>query len=152
VERYVGTKVIQAEPMTRGQYNLYMNWKIPENEKPCDEGYLVLYSDGYISWSPKSTFEEAYKKSGNFDFGAALPLLKLGFKVARTGWNGSGMFAYMVPANSYPAVTDAIKSHFGDDALVPYRAYLALKTAQNDVATWVPSGSDILAEDWALVL
>lgn len=32
--------------------------------------------------------------------------------------------------------------------MVPYRAYLALKTVDNDVATWVPSVSDILAEDW----
>jgi hypothetical protein len=77
-------------------------------------------------------------------------MLKLGFKVSRKGWNGSGMFAYMVPANDYPASTDAAKSFFGD-SLVPYRAYFALKTAQNDVATWVPSGSDILAEDWVIL-
>lgn len=85
------------------------------------------------------------------DFGKALEALKLGSKVAREGWNGSGMFVYMVPANSYPANTEAAKSHFGD-SLVPYRAYFALKTAQNDIATWVPSGSDILAEDWVIVL
>jgi hypothetical protein len=35
--------------------------------------------------------------------------------------------------------------------MVPYRAYWALKTAQNDVAPWAPSGSDSLAEDWELV-
>ncbi|WP_220271858.1 Thoeris anti-defense Tad2 family protein [Moraxella bovis] len=34
---------------------------------------------------------------------------------------------------------------------MPYRAYLALKTAQNDVATWTPSVSDTLAEDWVIV-
>jgi hypothetical protein len=84
------------------------------------------------------------------DFGKALKALKEGMKVARKGWNGSGMFAYMVPANSYPANTPAAKSHFGD-SLVPYRAYFALKTAQGDVATWVPSGSDILSEDWEVV-
>lgn len=84
------------------------------------------------------------------NFGQALELLKEGKKVARKGWNGSGMFTYIVPANAYPANTDAAKSHFGD-SLVPYRAYFALKTAQNDVATWVPSGSDILSEDWEVV-
>jgi hypothetical protein len=95
-------------------------------------------------------FEQSYHKSGNLDFGAALKMLKLGFKVARKGWNGLGMFAYMVPANAYPANTEAAKSHFGD-SLVPYRAYFALKTAQDDIATWVPSGSDIIAEDWEVV-
>lgn len=85
------------------------------------------------------------------DFGGAIKAAKEGKKVARLGWNGAGMFAYIVPPNSYPAQTDAAKSFFGEDGLVPYRAYWALKTAQNDVATWHPSGSDSLAEDWVIV-
>jgi hypothetical protein len=151
METYVGTKIILAEPMTRGDYNKFRGWTIPADENPADEGFVVQYSDNYISWSPKDAFIQSYRKSGNFDFGAALYLLKAGLKVARKGWNDSGMFAYMVPANSYPANTAAAKSYFGD-VPVPYRAYFALKTAQNDIATWVPSGSDILSEDWVLVL
>ena len=87
----------------------------------------------------------------NLSFGEAIEAAKQGFKIARTGWNGSGMFAYIVPANSYPAQTGVAKEHFGENAMVPYRAYWALKTAQNDVATWSPSGSDSLAEDWIVV-
>lgn len=86
-----------------------------------------------------------------FDFGEALRYLKMGKKVTRTGWNGSGMFVYLVPSNWYPAQTDVAKSFFGENCMVPYRAYLALKTAQGDVATWAPSCSDALAEDWVLV-
>lgn len=85
------------------------------------------------------------------NFGEALQCLKDGKRVARTGWNGKGMFAYLVPAASYPVQTGAAKAHFGEGAMVPYRAYLALKTADNDVATWAPSCSDVLAEDWAEV-
>lgn len=85
------------------------------------------------------------------DFGQALKSLKAGEKVARAGWNGAGMFAYLVPANSYPVQTGAAASHFGAGSMVPYRAYLALKTAQDDVATWAPSCSDVLAEDWQIV-
>jgi hypothetical protein len=87
----------------------------------------------------------------NLDFGQAIQYAKQGKKVARKGWNGSGMFAYIVPANSYPAVSKVAKSHFGENAMVPYREYWALKTAQNDVATWSPSGSDSLAEDWMII-
>ena len=83
-------------------------------------------------------------------FGEAVEAMKQGKRVARTGWNGSGMFAYLVPAGSLPAHTDAIKGVFPND-LVPYRPHYALKTAQNDVATWAPSGSDTLAEDWIIV-
>ena len=85
-----------------------------------------------------------------FDFGSAIKLLKEGKKLARIGWNSSGMYAYYVPANSYPASTEIAKKQFGDN-LVPYRAYLALKTAQNDIATWNPNTSDFLAEDWFVV-
>jgi hypothetical protein len=70
-------------------------------------------------------------------------------KVARAGWNGAGMFAYIVPASQYPAITGV--RILGEGNFVPYRAYWALKTAQEDVATWAPSGSDSLAEDWSIL-
>lgn len=67
---YVGTKVVHAMPMTRGDYNNLRGWKLPENENVMDEGYIVEYADGgapnvpafdgYISWSPKDVFERAY--------------------------------------------------------------------------------------------
>ncbi len=84
------------------------------------------------------------------NFGDAIAAMKAGKRVARKGWNGAGMFAYHVPANKYQVQTDAIKGHFKDN-MVPYREYLALKTAQGDVATWSPSTSDCLAEDWVIV-
>lgn len=62
VKQYIGTKMIKAKPMNRGDYNKYRGWTIPEGENPADEGYLVKYSDGYESWSPKKQFEEAYRE------------------------------------------------------------------------------------------
>ena len=85
----------------------------------------------------------------NLNFGQAIEAAKAGRRVARSGWNGAGMYAYIVPAKQFPAVTEIARKEFGD--LVPYRAYWALKTAQNDVATWAPSGSDSLAEDWMIL-
>lgn len=57
MKKYVGTKMIEAKQMNRGAYNDYRGWKIPLDEDPADEGYLVKYSDGYESWSPKKQFE-----------------------------------------------------------------------------------------------
>ena len=84
------------------------------------------------------------------DFGRAVFAMKQGKKVARSGWNGAGMFAYYVSAGKYPAQMDLIKGEFKDN-LVPYREYLALKTAQGDIATWSPSTSDALACDWLII-
>ena len=49
LKKYVGVKLIEAKPMTRGDYNKYRGWVIPEDENPNDEGYLVKYSDDYVS-------------------------------------------------------------------------------------------------------
>jgi hypothetical protein len=84
------------------------------------------------------------------NFGQAIEALKSGSKVAREGWNGKGMFLYHVPAQSYPAVTEVAKATFGEQ--VPYGAYIAMKTAQNNVVPWLASQTDVLAEDWTIVL
>lgn len=62
MKKYVGTKVIEAKLMTRGDYNNYRGWKIPADENPEDKGYLVKYPDGYESWSPAGVFEAAYRE------------------------------------------------------------------------------------------
>lgn len=83
------------------------------------------------------------------DFGGALMALKRNQRVARDGWNGKGMWLYLVPANSYPAQTEAAKKNIGD--MVPYGAYIAMKTAQGNVVPWLASQTDVLGEDWFVV-
>ena len=60
MKKYIGTKLVQARPMTRGAYNRYRGWEIPADENPEDEGYLIQYPDGYVSWSPKGMFDHSY--------------------------------------------------------------------------------------------
>jgi hypothetical protein len=62
MDKYIGTKLIEAKQMNLGDYNKYKGWTIPDNENPETEGYLVKYSDSYESWSPKDVFEYSYKK------------------------------------------------------------------------------------------
>ena len=163
MKQFIGTKLVNAEPMNRLDYNNLRGWKLPVDEDGADEGFLVEYVDGgkanaggyegYVSWSPKDVFENSYKASGSLSFGDATLMAKRGHKVARTGWNGSGMFAYIVPANKYSTdgnPTSPLVGMFPDN-MVPYREYWALKTAQDDIAMWSPSGSDSLAEDWCVL-
>lgn len=74
MKTYIGTKIINAEPMNRQAYNDLRGWTVPANENPSDDGYLVEYRDGgtpnvpgftgYVSWSPKAQFEVAYVEIG----------------------------------------------------------------------------------------
>ncbi len=150
MEKYIGVKQIQATPMLCGEYFNSTSRDAPKGMGAQDDGYKVQYSDGYTSWSPKGVFEEAYRLTNGLTFGLAVEAMKLGHKVCREGWNGKGMFAYYVPAGVYLAHSEAMMGEFEND-MVPYRHYLALKTAQDDVATWSPSTSDALAEDWIIL-
>ncbi len=67
------------------------------------------------------------------DFGAALAVLKAGGRVARSGWNGKGMWLRL----QRPAA--------GSEMTLPY-VYMA--TAQGDLVPWLASPPDILSEDW----
>ena len=82
MKSYIGTKIIKAEPQN-------MNGK---------DGYAVQYEGGHQSWSPTIAFEQAYQSldGENLTFGHAVELLKTGEKLARAGWNGAGMFVFMV--------------------------------------------------------
>ena len=82
-------------------------------------------------------------------FGEAIEALEAGKKVARTGWNGKRMFLYHVPAGEYPAQTPIAVEYFGD--MVPYGAYIAMKTAQGNVVPWLASQTDVLADDWDIM-
>lgn len=163
MNKYIGTKMIEAKPMNRGDYNKYRGWTIPENENPDDEGYLVVYvdSDNYESWSPKDVFDRAYRScDGGMTFGGALKLLKMGFKVARKGWNGEGMFIYMQDG-SYPyfhqlkddVQRKLVNSHCvnskGEVTICPH---IDMKAADGSlVIGWLASQTDMLAEDWTVV-
>jgi hypothetical protein len=161
MKQYIGVKLINAKPMTRAEYNAFRGWELPADENGADEGFLVEYVDGgkanttdyagYVSWSPKDVFARAYQLTDGMTFGMAVEAMKQGFKVARDGWNGKGMFVYYVQANYYQATSPAAKSFYGDNSMVPYRAYIAMKTVDNDVVPWVASQSDILANDWNIV-
>lgn len=84
------------------------------------------------------------------NFGVALALLKAGKRVAREGWNGKGMFIYLVGPGRYPATTVAggLIAREQPDYLVPYLPYIAMKTVDGMVVPWLASQTDMLASDW----
>lgn len=157
MQKFIGTKMIEAQPMTRGAYNEYRGWTIPANEDPNDPGHLVKYSDGYISWTPAKQFDEAYRPCIAMTFGLAVEAMKHGKKVARSGWNGASQWVCLgagridLPAAEFwNEHTRAFAEQNGGCLAV--RPYFILKTTQNDILMgWSPSQSDALAEDWQII-
>lgn len=148
MKQYIGTKIIKAEAMTRREYNIKRGWKIPANENPEEEGFIVEYSDGYISWSPKKQFEEAYRECDNMTFGLAIEALKKGLKVARKGWNGKGQYIELATNISYVNAGDEIINCNHDAIGNKAIAFVGTSGVQMG---WLASQADMLAEDWYIV-
>ena len=82
------------------------------------------------------------------DFGQALKALKAGRRVAREGWNGKGMFLFLVPGSVFRVNREPLLSMLGEGTEVQYHAHIDMKTAQGYVVPWLASQADMLAEDW----
>ena len=158
---YIGTKLINAELMTRAEYNAFRGWELPADENDADEGYLVEYLDGgkpnttthagYVSWSPKEQFDNAYRKTTGMPFGMAIEALKKGHKVARAGWNGKGMFLFLVPGSTFKVSRAPLLGIYPEGTEINYHAHINMKTADNKVVPWLASQTDVLADDWYII-
>ena len=149
MKQYIGTKIIKARPMSRGEYNGCRGWPVPEGEDQNAEGYLVEYQpDGYQSWSPKAVFEAAYRCTDGLNFGLALEACKLGHKIARAGWNGKGQYVELGVDFGY--CTIAGDGGYASHEDIGSRALVFVGTRGRQVG-WLASQSDMLADDWQIV-
>lgn len=60
MRKYIGTKLVEAEPAWRLNGKVYAWGALPDSADHAEAGYRVRYPDGYVSWSPKAVFEKAY--------------------------------------------------------------------------------------------
>jgi hypothetical protein len=155
---HIGAKLIAAEPMTRQAYIAFRGWEVPADENTNDEGYLVEYADGgpanvpgregYVSWSPKGVFERSYRPTAGLTFGLAVEALRMGKKVARAGWNGKGMFIFLIPGSTFKVNRPPLLGIYPEGTEINYCPHIDMKTADGKVVPWLASQTDILAEDW----
>jgi hypothetical protein len=85
------------------------------------------------------------------NFGEALDALLRGLRVARSGWNGRGMWLVLVPGST---ITVSEGRPLGDAApelvgqQVQYQPHVDMRTADGSIVPWLASQSDLLATDW----
>lgn len=82
------------------------------------------------------------------DFGDAVRALKAGKRVARSGWNGKGMFIFLVNGSTFTVNREPLLSILGEGTQVQYHAHIDMKTAQGYIVPWLASQADMLSEDW----
>jgi hypothetical protein len=84
------------------------------------------------------------------DFGWALDTMRAGNLVRRSGWNGKGMFIFLVPGSRFKVNRAPLLGIFEEGTEVQYSAHVDMKTADGKVVPWLASQTDVLAEDWEL--
>ena len=157
---YIGCKNIKARPMTKFQFSIYKNETPPFNSHN-EQGYLVVYEDGYISLSPKEVFEKAYKPTTGLSFGLAIEALKDGKFVTRNEWNkGKEKFIWLKPAIiieeewcTDPILKEIAKTEGGSiEALETICLYTANSFGKKAILIgWSASQTDILSNDWIIL-
>jgi len=86
------------------------------------------------------------------NFGQALEALKNGEKVQRAGWNGKGMFLFLVPGSRFTVNRPPLLGIYPEGTEITYHSHVDMKTAQGYVVPWLCSQADMLADDWEEVL
>ena len=149
MQKYIGTKIIEAVPAIRKGGKVYEEgWPIPKSMDPTEEGYKVRYPDGYESWSPKGVFEEAYRPTDCMSFGMAIEAMKKGKKVARRGWNGKNQHIELATRISY-MTADGVFVNVEHEA-IGNKAIAFCGTSGVQMG-WLASQADMLADDWEIV-
>lgn len=141
MQTYIGTKIIQAEPLAK-------NYGPPETHG--QPGYKVVYPDGYTSWSPADAFEEAYRPCDAMTFGLAIEALKKGKRVARAGWNGKGMWLALIDGDRW-GIGGTAPYDVPGGAHITHASFIGMRTADQKFVPWLASQTDVLAEDWQIV-
>ncbi len=85
------------------------------------------------------------------NFGQALHHIKKGDKVQREGWNGKGMFLFLVPGSTFSVNRPPLLGIYPEGTIINYHAHIDMKTADEQVVPWLASQTDILADDWQIL-
>ena len=101
-----------------------------------------------------ATYELAEPKATTF--GDAIAALKSGKRVCRQGWNGKGMYLWLLPAAMVkaewcrePHLKAKAEENGGE---IECLGSIRMMTADKKVLTgWTPNGIDALAEDWCIL-
>lgn len=81
-------------------------------------------------------------------FEQALHLVKNGKRVARSGWNGKGMFIFLVRGSTFKVDRPPLLGIYEEGTEIRYHSHVDMRTADGFIVPWTVSQTDLLAHDW----
>ncbi len=126
--------------------------------------YIIKGVNGEFYPCKSDIFEKTYDKADSasaMSFGDAIEVLKQGVAIRRIGWNGKGMFVIkQVPAHIESDIIPKMQSlpQSAKDLILKGKGFidytsqcLIYNVVTGRADSWVPSISDVFAEDWEIV-
>jgi len=132
-KKYIGTKIIEAMACEADQAASILNRKV-DSDSPQAPGYLVVYEDGYRSWSPEEAFANAYREAEGLPFGLALEALKKGKAVRLPQWKEDVK----------------IRAQFPDEHSKMTAPYLYVES-RFGLVPWKETMIELFSEEWQIV-
>lgn len=104
----------------------------------------------------EATYDSVVSENAELTFGQAIEALKEGKKVARSGWNGKGMFVYLQKGFELkePARNEILAQYQLENSNQPVTlcSHIDMKAADGSIVIgWLASQTDMLAEDWCIL-
>ena len=126
--------------------------------------YIIKGVNGEFYPCKPDIFEKTYDEADNessMTFGDAIEVLKQGGAIRRSGWNGKGMMVFkQVPAHIESDIIPKMQSLpqsakeliLKGKGFIDYTSQCLIYNENTGRAdSWVPSISDVFAEDWEIV-
>lgn len=127
--------------------------------------YIIKGVNGEFYPCKPDIFKKTYREADSvseMSFGNAVEVLKQGGAIRRRGWNGKGLFVIkQVPAHIESDIIPKMQSlpQSAKDLIMKGKGFIDYtsqcliyneNTGRAD--SWVPSISDVFAEDWEIVI
>jgi hypothetical protein len=84
------------------------------------------------------------------DIGWAVKEMQNGRRVRRAGWNGKGMFIFLVKGSTFQVNRAPLLGIYPEGTTINYQPHVDMKTADDTIVPWLCSQSDLLALDWEI--
>lgn len=134
-EPFTHEEAAQLRAIAQGRA-VVMNVHIHNRGITIPKGLASFLSDNFISGSQLRVEGTTYVTAMNF--GEAVEMLKAKKRVARSGWNGKGMYLGLCEGGGW---RDGFRT----------ADFIYMKTADDKIVPWQASQTDVLAEDWGIV-
>ncbi len=85
------------------------------------------------------------------DIGWAVDVMRRGCRVQREGWNGKGMFLFLVPGSRFTVNRAPLLGIYPEGTVIDYHAHVDMRTTNGHIVPWLCSQTDLLADDWKIV-